>query len=172
MNKIGVLAVQGDFAEHAQAFGRLEVEPVEVRLPEQLEDIKGLVIPGGESTTITKLMGLYGLTEAIRDRAKAGMPIWGTCAGLIVVAQHIVEDDVKPMGLIDLDVRRNAYGRQVDSFELDLSVSVLGEMPFHAVFIRAPVIERLGPGVEMLAELPEGGPVAARQEQVMVTSFH
>ncbi len=172
MDKIGVLAVQGDFAEHAQAFRRLEVEPMEVRLPEQLEEIKGLGIPGGESTTITKLMGLYGLTEAIRDRAKAGMPIWGTCAGLIVVAQHIVEDDVKPMGLIDLDVRRNAYGRQVDSFEMDLSVPALGEIPFHAVFIRAPVIERLGPGVEVLAELPEGEPVAARQERVMVTSFH
>ncbi|MEE9198932.1 MAG: pyridoxal 5'-phosphate synthase glutaminase subunit PdxT [Dehalococcoidia bacterium] len=172
MSKIGVLAVQGDFAEHAQMFRRLGVNPREVRLPQHLDGLGGLVIPGGESTSITKLMDLYGLTEAIKERGRSGMPIWGTCAGLIVVAQHIIGDDLAPMGLIDLDVRRNAYGRQVDSFETELSVPFLGEAPFHAVFIRAPIIDRVGPGVETLAQLPEGGPVAARQGMVMVTSFH
>ena len=172
MSKIGVLAVQGDFAEHAQAFRRLKVEPVEVRLPQHLEGIEGLVIPGGESTTIAKLMDLYGLTEAIGERARSGMPIWGTCSGLIVLSQHVIGDNLVPMGLIDLAVRRNAYGRQVDSFETDISVPALGEVPFHAVFIRAPIIDRLGSGVETMAELPQGGPVAARQEKVMVTSFH
>ncbi|MFQ5934513.1 MAG: pyridoxal 5'-phosphate synthase glutaminase subunit PdxT, partial [Dehalococcoidia bacterium] len=157
MDKIGVLAVQGDFAEHAQVLRRLDVEPIEVRLPQQLHEVKGLIIPGGESTTITKMMALYGLTQAVKSRAESGMPVWGTCAGLIVVCQHVVEDGVRPMELIDLDVRRNGYGRQVDSFETELSVPALGEKPFHAVFIRAPIIERLGSGVESLAELPESG---------------
>ena len=145
MSKIGVLAVQGDFAEHAQMLAGLGVEPVEVRLPEQLDGLYGLIIPGGESTTITKLMALYGLGEAIKKRGKAGLAVWGTCAGLIVVAQSVIEDCVEPMKLIDVDVRRNAYGRQIDSFETDLSVSTLGDEPFRAVFIRAPLIERVGP---------------------------
>ena len=172
MEKIGVLALQGDFAEHVQMLKQLDVEPVEVRLPKHIEGISGLIIPGGESTTITKLMGLYDLTKAVKDKAASQMPIWGTCAGMIVVSQNIIEAGLPPMGLIDLDVRRNAYGRQVDSFETDLSVPALGEEPFHAIFIRAPIIQRLGPEVEMLAQLPDGGPVAARQHRVMVTSFH
>lgn len=172
MPKIGVLAVQGDFAEHAHVLAGLGVEPVEIRLPDQLEGLDGLIIPGGESTTITKLMDLYGLTEAIKVRGRAGLPIWGTCAGMIIVSQRVVEDGVKPMELIDVDVRRNAYGRQIDSFETDLLVSALGDKPFRAVFIRAPIIERVGPTVEVIAELSEGGTVAARQDKIMVTSFH
>jgi len=172
MTKIGVLAVQGDFAEHCQMLKRLGVEVMEVRLPKHLEGVSGLIIPGGESTTITKLMRLYELTDVIIGRVRGGMPIWGTCAGMIVVSHHIVEDGMQPMDLIDLDVRRNAFGRQVDSFEMDLSVSALGEVPFHAVFIRAPIIERLGPQVELLTSLDDGTPVAARQGKVLVSAFH
>ncbi len=172
MSKIGVLAIQGDFAEHTQMLAGLGVEPVEVRLPEQLERLDGLIIPGGESTTITKLMDLYGLSEAIKKLGRAGLPVWGTCAGLIVVAQTVIEDWLEPMKLIDVDVRRNGYGRQIDSFETDLSVSTLGSEPFRAVFIRAPVIERVGPAVDVIAELSDSGAVAARQDKVMVTSFH
>ncbi len=172
MSKIGVLAIQGDFAEHTQMLAGLGVEPVEVRLPEQLERLDGLIIPGGESTTITKLMDLYGLSEAIKKLGRAGLPVWGTCAGLIVVAQTVIEDWLEPMKLIDVDVRRNGYGRQIDSFETDLSVSTLGSEPFRAVFIRAPVIERVGPAVDVIAELSDSSAVAARQDKVMVTSFH
>ncbi|MCH8086307.1 MAG: pyridoxal 5'-phosphate synthase glutaminase subunit PdxT [Chloroflexi bacterium] len=172
MSKIGILAVQGDFAEHCQAFRSLGVEPIEVRLPEHLEPVQGLVIPGGESTTIIKLMDLYGLTEAIKERARSGMSVWGTCAGMIVVSHRIMEDDLHSLDLIDLDVRRNAFGRQVDSFEADLAVPVLGQAPFHAVFIRAPAIERLGAGVELLTQLEDDTPVAACQGRVLVTAFH
>ncbi|MEE9247878.1 MAG: pyridoxal 5'-phosphate synthase glutaminase subunit PdxT [Dehalococcoidia bacterium] len=172
MSKIGILAVQGDFAEHCQVFKCLGVEPIEVRLPEHLEGVRGLVIPGGESTTITKLMDLYGLTKAIKERARSGMSVWGTCAGMIVVAHRIAEDGIQPLNLIDLDVRRNAFGRQVDSFEMDLAVPALGPAPFHAVFIRAPIIERLGSRVELLTQLEDGTPVAACQGGVLVTAFH
>ena len=174
MSKIGVLALQGDFAEHIRVFKRLGVDAIEIRLPHQMEGIKGIVIPGGESTTITKLMDIYGFTEVIKKEAQAGLPVWGTCAGMIVVAQHIVEDEkiAVPLGLIDLDVRRNAFGRQGDSFEMDLPVPALGDVPFHAVFIRAPVIEKVGAEVETLTQLPDGAPVAACQDNIMVTSFH
>lgn len=172
MSKIGILAVQGDFAEHCQAFKCLGVDPIEVRLPEHLERVQGLVIPGGESTTIVKLMDLYGLTKAIKERARSGMSVWGTCAGMIVVSHKIVEDDIQSLDLIDLDVRRNAFGRQVDSFEVDLTIPALGQAPFHAVFIRAPVIERLGSRVELLTQLEDGTPVAACQDGVLVTAFH
>jgi 5'-phosphate synthase pdxT subunit len=174
MSRIGVLALQGDFTEHIQAFERLGVDVVEIRLPRQMEDVKGIVIPGGESTTIIKLMDIYGFTEVIKKEAQDGLPVWGTCAGMIVAARHILEDEKMglPLGLIDLDVRRNAFGRQVDSFEVDLPVPALGGEPFHAVFIRAPVIERVGAEAETLAKLPDGAPVAACQDNVIVTSFH
>ena len=172
MEKVGVLAIQGDFAEHCKIFGDLGVEVSEVRLPHQLDEVGGLVIPGGESTTITKLMNIYELVEPVKRFVESGRPLWGTCAGMIVCSRRVVEDVLEPMDLIDLDVRRNAFGSQIDSFEADLPVPALGDVPFHAVFIRAPWIERMGPDVDLITQLANGTPVAARQGNVLVTSFH
>ncbi len=158
--RIGVLAVQGNFREHAEMLRSLGADAVEVRKPEELDGLDGLVIPGGESTTFTRLMALYGLDEAIR--AFAG-PVFGTCAGMIVL-------DRNHLGLVDLAVRRNAFGRQVASFETDLLLPG-EETPMRAVFIRAPWIEEVGPGIEVLAEV-DGHPVLARDGRFLVTSFH
>ncbi len=170
--KIGVLALQGAFQEHLAALRALDVEGVEVRLPRDLVGLDGLIIPGGESTTIGKLAAMYGLDTAIRQfNQEAGRPVYGTCAGMILVAR----DAGRPqpvLALIDLSVQRNAFGRQVDSFETDLAIPVLGAEPFPAVFIRAPSIGEVGPGVEVLARLADGTPVAAQQGRVLVTSFH
>ena len=172
MEKVGVLAIQGDFAEHCKIFGDLGVQAPEIRLPHQLDEVDALVIPGGESTTITKLMDIYGLVDPIKQCVQSGRPLWGTCAGMIVSSRHVVGDVLVPMDLIDLDVRRNAFGSQIDSFEADLPVPAIGGPPFHAVFIRAPWIERIGPDVELISSLNDGTPVAARQDNVLVTSFH
>ncbi len=172
MEKVGVLAIQGDFAEHCKILRDLGVQAPEIRLPDQLDDVDGLVIPGGESTTITKLMEIYGLVDPIKRFVQSGRPLWGTCAGMIVSSRNVIGDVLVPMDLIDLDVRRNAFGSQIDSFEADLPVPILGDPPFHAVFIRAPWIERMGPSVELISRLRDGTPVAARQENVLVTSFH
>ncbi len=170
--KIGVLALQGAFIEHCAALRALGAECVEVRLPEQLAGLDGLIIPGGESTTIAKLAREYGLDEAIRRfNQDAGRPVYGTCAGMIYVA-HSAGRPQPVLDLIDVDVERNAFGRQVDSFETALPMPVLGARPFPAVFIRAPLIGSVGPGVEVLARLADGRPVAARQGGVLVTSFH
>src|SRR5215472_1051617 len=162
---IGVLAVQGDFAEHAAMLRRADpsVGVREVRTPKDLEGLDGLIVPGGESTTIGKLLVAYGLETPIRTAAESGMPVWGTCAGMILLARHIVggEPDGR-IGLMDLTVRRNAFGRQVDSFETELDFSGL-QQPIHAVFIRAPFVQRIGPDAEALATLPDGRVVAARQ---------
>ncbi len=158
--RIGVLAVQGNFREHAAVLRRLGAEPVEVRLPEQLEGLDGLIIPGGESTAIGRLMRLYGLDEAVREFEA---PIFGTCAGMIVL-------DRDHLGLGDFRVRRNAFGRQIASFEADLDVDGSGE-PVRAVFIRAPWIEDAGVGVEVLAEV-DGHPVLAREGRLLVAAFH
>jgi 5'-phosphate synthase pdxT subunit len=176
--RVGVLAVQGDFAEHAamlrRAAGELSdrVEVREVRTPRDLEGLDGLVVPGGESTTIGKLLVAYGLQEPIRSAARDGLPIWGTCAGMILLARNIVggEPDGR-IGLMDLTVQRNAFGRQVDSFETELDVVGL-DHPIHAVFIRAPLVERVGPEAEALATLPDGRVVAARQGNLLATAFH
>lgn len=174
--RIGILALQGDFQEHAQVLQRLDqMEIVEVRLPEQLEGLDGIIIPGGETTTISKLMREYKLVEPLRAFAKAGKAVWGTCAGMIVIAKEATDLDAKtkPLGLVDISVRRNAYGRQLDSFEEDLAVSELDDdQPFHCVFIRAPGIDKTGKKVQVLATLPDGSPVAARQGHVLVTAFH
>lgn len=172
MEKVGVLAIQGDFAEHCKIFRDLGVQAPEIRLPHQLDEVDALVIPGGESTTITKLMDIYGLVDPIKQFVQSGRPLWGTCAGMIVSSRHVVGDVLVPMDLIDLDVRRNAFGSQIDSFEADLPVPAIGDPPFHAVFIRAPWIERIGPDVELISSLNDGTPVAARQDNVLVTSFH
>ncbi|MBV9325654.1 MAG: pyridoxal 5'-phosphate synthase glutaminase subunit PdxT [Chloroflexi bacterium] len=171
---IGVLAVQGDFAEHAAMLRRADPDVVvrEVRTPADLKDLDGLIVPGGESTTIGKLLVAYGLEHPIRHAAEAGMPVWGTCAGMILLAREIVggEPDGR-IGLMDLTVQRNAFGRQVDSFEVDLSFVGL-DRPIHAVFIRAPLVQRLGPAAEPLAVLDDGRVVAARQGNLLATAFH
>jgi len=177
--KVGVLAMQGAFIEHVHMLRRLGVEAVEVRLPEQLEELDGLILPGGESTTIGRLALAYGLLEPIREMARRGKPIWGTCAGMILLAKDIGRD--QPLiGVMDVKVLRNAFGRQVDSFEIDLLVPALDAIsspqekgkPFHAVFIRAPLIEEVGKDVDVLARLPEGTIVAAQQGNLLATSFH
>ena len=172
MTRIGVLALQGDFAEHAAALQRAGAEAVEVRLPRELEGLQGLIIPGGESTAITRLMSIYELLEPLRGLVRRGVPVWGTCAGAIVLARNAIGLDQPNIGAMDITVRRNAFGSQIDSFEIDLPVAGIGEEPFHAVFIRAPVIEDVGPEVEVLARLPDGRMVAAQQGHLLATSFH
>ena len=170
--KIGVLAIQGDFAEHITALNKLGIETREVRLPDHLEGVDGLIIPGGESTTLSRLMDIYHLRGPIAQMAQEGKAVWGTCAGMIMLAQEITEEDPVPLKLMDIGVRRNAFGRQVDSFEQDLEISGLGPEPFHGIFIRAPRIIRVGQDIEVLASLPDGEPVAARQGPLLATSFH
>ena len=167
--KAGVLALQGDFREHARVFAEAGATPVEVRLPADLDGVDCLAIPGGESTTIGKLAHAYDLIEQIRERARAGMPILGTCAGMIVLARE-VEGSEALLGLMDISVRRNAYGRQVDSFEADIHVRAIDHR-VRGVFIRAPWIERIGDGVDVLADF-EGRPVVLEQGNLLATSFH
>jgi pyridoxal 5'-phosphate synthase pdxT subunit len=169
--RIGVLALQGDFREHRAALARLGASTIEVRHAGDLARLDGLVIPGGESPTIGKLMREYGLVEAVKRFAAAGAPVYGSCAGLIVMASAIVEGDQPVLGIIDIVARRNAFGRQVHSFEADLDVATLGPRPMKGIFIRAPWIEHAGPGVRVLAEHGGHG-VAAEQGRVMVTAFH
>jgi len=171
--RIGVLALQGAFAEHISVLRKLSVEAVEIRLPEQLAGLDGLIIPGGESTSITLLMHNYQLAREIQRLAKSGFPIFGTCAGMIVLARQLSNDGgVTPLGAIDVAVSRNAFGRQVDSFETALKIPAVGDDPFTCVFIRAPRIESVGDKVEVLATLADGTIVAARQGNLLVTSFH
>lgn len=170
--KIGVLALQGDFLEHLEMLRQLKVEAIPIRLPKELDSLDGLIIPGGESTTISRLGQEYGLLPRIKELRRKGLPIMGTCAGMILLARRATELENGSLGLIDIEVRRNAFGRQVDSFEADLDIPPLGKSPFHAVFIRAPLIEKVGQSVEVLAQLPEGTPVAARQGKVVVAAFH
>jgi pyridoxal 5'-phosphate synthase pdxT subunit len=167
--KAGVLALQGDFREHARVFGDLGASPIEVRTPDDLARVDVLAIPGGESTTISKLARSAGLIEPIVERANAGMPILGTCAGMIVTAERV--DGLEPLlSLIDITIRRNAYGRQVDSFEADLDVEGV-EHPVRGVFIRAPIVEEIGEGVRVLAD-HEDRPVVLEQGNLVVASFH
>ncbi|MBN2240909.1 MAG: pyridoxal 5'-phosphate synthase glutaminase subunit PdxT [Dehalococcoidales bacterium] len=170
--KTGVLASQGAFIEHISTLEKLGVEAIPVRLPRQLAGLDGLIIPGGESTTISKLMNDYDLFDTIKELAGDGLPIFGTCAGMILMAKEIPDHTVEPLGLVDITVRRNAFGRQTESFETDLEMPVLGEKPFHAVFIRAPLIEKINGTVEVLARLENGTAVAARQGQFLVSAFH
>lgn len=170
--KIGVLALQGDFLEHKKMLESLGVEAIEVRLPEHLNDIDGLIIPGGESTTIGKLAVTYGLIDPLREFGKT-KPVWGTCAGLIFLAKDIGKDQ-PILGLMDISVNRNAFGRQLDSFETDLAVKGLNNHPLHAVFIRAPLVTEVdeAAGVEILAQLDDGKIVAVRQNHLLGTAFH
>jgi 5'-phosphate synthase pdxT subunit len=170
--KIGVLALQGAFAEHVAALRAIGVEAVEVRLPEQLEDVDGLIIPGGESTTMRRLIARWGLREPIMALAAEGKPLFGTCAGMIVLSKQIDGGEEPVLPLLDVTVERNAFGRQLDSFETELNVPLRGDTPVHAVFIRAPVIESGGPNVDVIASLEDGRIVAVRERNVIATSFH
>ncbi|MYC35065.1 MAG: pyridoxal 5'-phosphate synthase glutaminase subunit PdxT [Chloroflexi bacterium] len=169
---IGVLAVQGDFAEHCHVLRSIGSDTTEVRLPEHLAGLDGLIIPGGESTTLSRLMSLYNLREPVADMAASGRAVWGTCAGMIMLAAEITEEDPVPLAVMDVGVQRNAFGRQVDSFEQDLAIKGLGSDPYHAIFIRAPVILRVGEEVDVLSSLPDGRPVAVRQKNLLATAFH
>ena len=170
--KTGVLASQGAFIEHIGTLKKLGVEAVPVRLPRQLAGLDGLIIPGGESTTISKLMQDYNLFDEIKRLVAGGMPVFGTCAGMILLAKDIPDSTVKSLGLMDISVRRNAFGRQVESFETELAIPVLGEKLYHGIFIRAPLIERVNGTTAVLARLENGTIVAARQGQFLVSSFH
>jgi 5'-phosphate synthase pdxT subunit len=169
---VGILAIQGDVIEHRHALERIGAETTEIRLPEQLDGVDGLIIPGGESTTIVQLIDIYDLRDVIRDKVKSGLPTWGTCAGMIVLADRLTDRRPDPLRLMNIDVSRNAFGRQVDSFEQDLEIDGVDGPPFRAVFIRAPVVNSAGAGTEILARLDDGRPVAVRQGGMLATSFH
>jgi 5'-phosphate synthase pdxT subunit len=169
--KIGVLALQGDFIEHEQMLHRLGVEVVEVRLPRDLNDLDGIIMPGGESTTFAKLAVRFELIEPLRRFAQQGKAVWGTCAGLIFLAKDIGRNQ-PTLGLMDIKVKRNAFGRQVDSFTTALNLPDIDDGPFLGVFIRAPIIESVQPNVQSLCQLEDGTIVAARQGNLLATSFH
>lgn len=169
--RIGVLSLQGDVREHILALRRCGVDAAPVRYAEEIEACDGLIIPGGESTTIGKLIARYGLKEAVRSLPQRGRPVFGTCAGLIMLARDIEGSDQFRLGLMDMVVRRNAFGRQVESFEADLDIPALGEAPFRGVFIRAPIIHSVGPDVEVLA-CHDGDIVLARQGKLLTAAFH
>lgn len=170
--KLGVLGLQGDVREHVSALEAAGATAVVVKQPQDVEAVDGLIVPGGESTTIGKLLDRFGLLTPITERARAGMPLYGTCAGLILMARDVVGDEDAPhrLGVLDVAVRRNAYGRQVDSFESDLEIAGF-DQPYRAVFIRAPVVEGVGEGVEVLAERHDA-PVLVRQGHLLASSFH
>ncbi|MYA19916.1 MAG: pyridoxal 5'-phosphate synthase glutaminase subunit PdxT, partial [Chloroflexi bacterium] len=161
--RIGVLALQGDFREHVASLARLDVAAFEVRTLEQLQAADGLIIPGGESTTIARLLLAFGLREPLRDRVASGLPVWGTCAGAILLAERAPGLDRPTLAVLDITVERNAFGRQVDSFEADLEIAGLEGGPFRGVFIRAPAIHEAGPGIEVLARLEDGSSAACRE---------
>jgi pyridoxal 5'-phosphate synthase pdxT subunit len=170
MSTVGVLALQGDVREHLHTLESLGVAATPVRTPDELGAIDALVIPGGESTTIGKMAARFGLIEPLRSSIEDGLPTYGTCAGLILLAGAVTDGDQPLLGVLDVVVRRNAFGRQNESFESDLEVHGLGE-PFHAVFIRAPWVEKVGAEVEVLADIDEH-PVMVRQGKILATSFH
>jgi 5'-phosphate synthase pdxT subunit len=170
--RVGVLGLQGDFAEHLRTLRGIGVEAIDVRRPEQLDDVDALIIPGGESTTIGKLAERYHIIPKLRERVAEGMPVWGTCAGAIFLAKDVPGHPHPIAALMDITVERNAFGRQLESFEADLDVRGMTGAPYHAVFIRAPKITRTGTSVETLAALDDGTVVAARQGNLLATSFH
>ena len=172
--RVGVLALQGDVREHLAVLRELGADAVPVRRPRELDDVAGLVIPGGESSVIDKLSRLFGMAEPVKARIAAGMPVYGTCAGLIMLADDVLDaiEGQQSFGGLDVAVRRNAFGNQNDSFETDLDIPELGERPVHAVFIRAPVVESVGERATVLAALPDGRVVAVEQGDLLGTSFH
>lgn len=172
--RIGVLALQGDFREHLAVLRGFGADAVPLRRASELAEIDGLVIPGGESSVMDKLARTFGVRDPLREAIAGGLPVYGTCAGLIMLSSSILDgiEGQESLGAIDIDVRRNAFGSQTDSFEVDLDVPAIGGPPLHAVFIRAPVVERVGPAVETLAALDDGRVVAVQQGNLLGTSFH
>ena len=170
--RVGVLALQGAVGPHLAAIRDVGAEPVEVRLPRDLVDLDALILPGGESTTMRKLIDAYGLREPILSLARGGTPLLGTCAGMILLADRMATGEGPYFGLLDIEVHRNGYGRQLDSFEAELEAPSLGAEPLHGVFIRAPTVSDVGPRAEVLARDPDGSPVAVRQGRVLATAFH
>jgi 5'-phosphate synthase pdxT subunit len=169
-----VLALQGDFREHIAVLRSLGADVIPVRRAEDLEKVAGLVIPGGESSVMDKLSRLFGLAVPLKDAIASGMPVYGTCAGLIMLSNTVLDaiDGQQSLGGLDIDVRRNAFGSQTSSFEVDLDIPAVGDAPMHAVFIRAPVVERVGSGVTVVSALDDGRVVAVEQGNLMGTSFH
>jgi 5'-phosphate synthase pdxT subunit len=170
--KVGVLALQGTFIEHIGILQQLGVEAPPIRLPHELDTLDGLIIPGGESTTMLRLMQSFGLIQPIREMAQDGLPVWGTCAGMVLLAKSISNYEMETLDLMDMKIRRNAFGSQIDSFEVDLEIPAVGEEPFHAVFIRAPIVKDAKSGVKILSCLPDNTIVAARQNQLLACAFH
>ncbi len=169
--KIGVLALQGAFAEHIKILTALNIEAVPVRLSSDLVGLKALIIPGGESTTISKLLVDYSLQEPMMDLIQQGLPILGTCAGMVLLAKKVAGSEVESLGGIDIEIKRNAFGRQVDSFETDLSMPALGDKAFRGIFIRAPIVQKIEPGVEILCRINNSA-VAVKQGKVLACAFH
>ena len=172
MTKVGVLAIQGDFLEHRQMIEGLGVDAPEVRLGKDLAGLDGLVIPGGESTTIVQLLDIFDMRNTVVGLVREGLPVWGTCAGMIVLADRLTDHRPEPLHLMDIEVSRNAFGSQVDSFEAEIEVEGIDGTPFRGVFIRAPVVNTVGQGVKVLARLSDGRPVAVREADMLATAFH
>ncbi|MBA13659.1 MAG: pyridoxal 5'-phosphate synthase glutaminase subunit PdxT [Chloroflexi bacterium] len=170
--KIGVLAIQGDYQEHKNMLEGVGAVTKEIRLPNELEDIDGLIIPGGESTTIIQLIDIYEMRNPIIERVNSGMAIWGTCAGMISIAKTLKDKRPDPLHLMDIEVSRNAFGRQIDSFETYLDIKNIEGPPVRGIFIRAPVVTNIGKGVEILSEIESGKPVMVLQDKMLATSFH
>jgi 5'-phosphate synthase pdxT subunit len=171
---VGVLALQGDFREHIAVLKSLGEDAVGVRRPAELAEVSGLIIPGGESSVMDKLSRMFGLADPLKDAIEGGLPVWGTCAGLIMLADTVLDgiEGQQSLGGLDIDVRRNAFGSQLDSFETDLDIPVIGDESLHAVFIRGPVVDRVGAGVTTLASLSDNRVVAVEQGNLLGTSFH
>jgi len=169
---IGVLAIQGDFLEHRQVLERLGSVVLEVRTRNELDEVDGLIIPGGESTTIVQLLDIFDIRDHLVSLVKNGMPIWGTCAGMIVLANTLTDQRPNPLNLMDINVTRNAFGRQVDSFEADLEIDEIDGQPYRAIFIRAPIVNSVGPNVRVISRLNDGRPVAVRENHMLATAFH
>jgi 5'-phosphate synthase pdxT subunit len=170
--KVGVLALQGTYVEHVALLGLLNVEASPVRLPRELDTLDGLIIPGGESTTMLRLMKEFELLRPIKEMALDGLPLWGTCAGLILLAKNVSNYRMETLDLMNIKVKRNAFGSQIDSFEMDLDIPVMGKEPYHAIFIRAPVIEEVTADVEIVSRLTDGTIVAVRQDFLLACAFH
>ncbi len=170
--RIGVLALQGDFIEHIAFLDKLGAKAIPIRKPDELKGLSGLILPGGESTTILNLMHSFNLLQPLKELAQAGLPVMGTCAGMVLMAKKVSNSGMDTLALMDIEVKRNAFGRQLDSFETELDMPALGREPFPAVFIRAPLIEHTSPQVEILGKLNSGVVVAVRQGNLLALAFH
>lgn len=172
MIKIGVLALQGDYLEHQRILQILGISSTYIKTPDELTQIDGLILPGGESTTINKLLNYYNIKNPLKKLVQQGMPIWGTCAGMIIIANKIVQSTPKPLSLMNITVDRNAYGNQTESFEQLITFPIIGKQPFRSIFIRAPQIIDIGKTIQVLGQLPNNQPVAVKQNNILATSFH